>query len=67
MNCETSKELMMKYFDAEMDEAEEIQFRKHLRLAECSDEYNCMEAIFATLDEGGNRASDDFEAGVMDK
>ena len=25
MNCDTSKEFMMKYFDGEMDEAEEKQ------------------------------------------
>jgi predicted anti-sigma-YlaC factor YlaD len=69
MNCETSKELMMKYFDGEMDEAEEIQFREHLNACgECSDEFNCMEAIFATLDEKVEiEPPDDFEARVMDK
>ncbi|HEY8349133.1 MAG TPA: zf-HC2 domain-containing protein [Clostridiales bacterium] len=69
MNCDTSKELMMKYFDGEMDEAEEKQFREHLKACSgCSEEFGCMEAIFSTLDEKVEiEPPDDFEARVMDK
>lgn len=69
MNCDTSRELMMKYFDGEMDEAGEKQFREHLKTCgDCSDEFSCMEAIFASLDEKvGIEPPDDFEARVMDK
>jgi len=69
MNCDTSKEFMMKYFDGEMDEAEEKQFREHLKAcSDCSEEFGCMEAIFSTLDEKVEiEPPDDFEARVMDK
>ncbi|HOQ07120.1 MAG TPA: anti-sigma factor [Clostridiales bacterium] len=69
MNCDTSKDLMMKYFDGEMDEAEEKQFREHLKTCSgCRDEFSCMEAIFASLDEKVEiEPPDDFEARVMDK
>jgi predicted anti-sigma-YlaC factor YlaD len=69
VNCETSKELMMKYFDGELDEAGEIQFREHLKACgDCNAEFNCMEAIFKTLDVKVEiEPPDDFEARVMEK
>lgn len=69
MNCETSKELMMKYFDGEMDEAGEIQLREHLKVCrDCNDEFSCMGAIFTTLDAKVEiEPPEDFEARVMEK
>lgn len=59
----------MKYFDGELDEAGEIQFREHLKACgDCNAEFNCMEAIFKTLDVKVEiEPPDDFEARVMDK
>lgn len=69
MNCEMSKNYIMKYFDGELNDIEEVQFRQHLKSCSCcSDEFNCMEAIFATL--GAQKdiePPDNFEAMVMDK
>jgi predicted anti-sigma-YlaC factor YlaD len=69
MNCDISKEYMMKHFDGELNEAERVQFREHLEeCSECRDEFNCMKAIFTTLDTKAEiEPPDDFEARVMDK
>ena len=69
MNCETSKDYIMKYFDGELSEADEEQFRKHLRnCGECSDEFSYMEAIFTTLSINSEiEPPANFEASVMDK
>lgn len=69
MNCEKSKNYMMKYFDGEPNEADELQFRQHLQACDsCKDEYDQLEAIFTAL---GTKAEveppDNFEAMVMDK
>ncbi len=69
MNCEKSKNYMMKYFDGEPDEADELQFRQHLQACDgCKDEFNQLETIFTAL---GAKAEveppDNFEAMVMDK
>lgn len=69
MNCDTSKEYMMKYFDGETDIAEDIKFKEHLiNCCSCSDEFRCMEAIFSTLDNKEEiEPPADFESRVMDK
>ncbi len=69
MNCDTSKEYIMKHFDGELGEEESIQFREHLeKCSECNAEFNCMKAIFTTLDTKEEiEPPADFEARVMDK
>ncbi len=69
MNCETSKNYLMKYFDGELSESEKIQFTEHLEeCSECNAEFNCMKAIFTTLDTKAEiEPPADFEAKVMDK
>lgn len=69
MNCETSKEYIMKYFDGEHNDIEEAQFRQHLKTCvNCSEEFNCMEAIFTTLETKTDiEPPANFEAMVMDK
>lgn len=69
MNCETSKDYIMKHFDGELSEADEEQFRKHLRnCSECSDEFSYMEAIFTTLSVKAEiEPPANFEEMVMDK
>lgn len=69
MNCDTSKEFIMKHFDGELTETENIQFKEHLEnCSECNAEFNCMKAIFTTLDTKAEiEPPADFEAKVMDK
>jgi len=69
VNCEKSKECIMKYFDGELNDIEETQFREHLKnCISCSDEFNCMHAIFTTLDSQPEaEPPGNFEAMVMDR
>jgi|GEM_PF-627239 len=69
MNCEAAKEYIMKYFDGDQNGPEELQFRQHLKTcASCSEEFNCMEAIFRTLETKEEiEPPENFEALVMDK
>lgn len=69
MNCEMSKNYIMKYFDGEINDMEEVQFKQHLKSCRsCSDEFNCMESIFTSLEEQTDiKPPSNFEAMVMDK
>lgn len=69
MKCEISKNYIMKYFDGELNDMEEVQFRQHLKsCSSCSDEFNCMEAIFTTLEAQTDiEPPSNFEVMVMDK
>lgn len=69
MNCEAAKEYIMKYFDGERNESEELQFKQHLNTCtSCREEFNCMEAIFNNLETKEEiEPPDNFEALVMDK
>lgn len=69
MNCEMSKTYIMKYFDGELNDIEEVQFRQHLKsCSSCNDEFNCMETIFTTLEvQTDIEPPDNFESMVMDK
>lgn len=69
MNCDKSKDYMMKYFDGELSDIEEAQFRQHLNVCpDCDGEFRCMESIFTTLETKVEiEPPKDFEARVMDK
>lgn len=69
MNCDLSKERMMKYFDGELDGLEEVRLRQHLKNCKsCSDEFGCMESIFASLGKQPDiEPPSNFEAMVMEK
>lgn len=69
MNCEMSKEYIMKYFDGERNDIDEAQFKQHLKTCNsCNDEFNCMEEIFKTLETQTEiEPPDNFEAMVMEK
>ncbi len=69
MNCEISKEYMMKYFDGERNNIEEVHFRQHLAsCAQCSEEFNCMAEIFSSLETADTiEPPEGFEARVMEK
>lgn len=69
MNCDTSRDYLMKYFDGELSETEKVQFKQHLEsCSSCSDEFSCMEAIFTTLETKVDiEPPANFEAMVMNK
>ena len=69
MSCETSNDYLMKYFDGEINDLEEVQMRQHLKTcSKCNEEFNCMTEIFAALETSGTvDPPEDFEAGVMEK
>ncbi|NJD04259.1 MAG: hypothetical protein FIA99_17070 [Ruminiclostridium sp.] len=69
MNCEVSKDYMMKYFDGERNDIEEVRFRQHLKnCGKCSEEFNCMAEIFSSLETAGTiQPPEGFEARVMEK
>ncbi|NLV36939.1 MAG: hypothetical protein GXY17_09740 [Clostridiaceae bacterium] len=69
MNCEKSKDYMMKYFDGETNEADQLLFRQHLQdCSSCKDEYEQLEDIFTALETRTEvEPPDNFEAMVMDK
>lgn len=69
MNCEASKDNIMKYFDGELGDTELNQFKQHLKsCADCRDEFGSMEKVFKALEEKTEiEPPDDFEAAVMNK
>ena len=69
MNCEMSKNYMMKYFDGDRNDIEEVRFRQHLiNCSKCSEEFNCMAEIFVSLETADTvEPPEGFEASVMEK
>lgn len=69
MNCETTKDYIMKYFDGELSNIEEAQFRQHLKTCpDCGNEFHCMETIFTALEAKVElEPPADFETRVMDR
>jgi hypothetical protein len=69
MNCKMADNYMMKYFDGEINDIEDVQFRQHLKTCErCRQEYDCMVEIFATIESSATaEPPEDFEASVMEK
>jgi anti-sigma factor RsiW len=69
MNCQTSNDYIMKYFDGEINDLEEAQFRQHLKTCpKCSEEFNCMSEIFGSLETAETiEPPEGFEASVMEK
>lgn len=69
MNCQTSNDYIMKYFDGEINDIEEAQFRQHLKTCgKCSEEFKCMSEIFGTLEAADEvEPPEGFEASVMEK
>lgn len=69
MNCELSNEYLMKYFDGEINDIEDAQFKQHLKnCRKCCDEFNCMNEIFTSLEKANTvEPPEDFEARVMEK
>lgn len=69
MNCELSKDYIMKYFDGERNDIEEVQFKQHLKsCSSCNDEFSCMEEIFKAIETQTEvEPPANFEAMVMEK
>ena len=69
MNCQTSNDYIMKYFDGEINDIEEAQFRQHMKTCtKCSEEFSCMSEIFGSLEAANTvEPPEGFEASVMEK
>lgn len=69
MNCETSNELIMRYFDGEINDIEEAQLMQHLKACKtCNEEFRCMKEAFTALEAVSEiEPPEDFEVKVMDK
>lgn len=69
MNCQESYDYMMKYFDGDMNDIEQAQFRQHLKACKsCSENFESMSEIFGILkEESGVEPPLNFEAGVMQR
>ena len=69
MNCETSKDYIMKYFDGELNNIEEAQFKQHLKICpDCGSEFRCMQTIFTAIKTKAEiEPPADFETRVMDR
>ncbi len=70
MNCNTSNDLIMKYFDGTVNETERLQLMQHLKTCEkCSNEFDSLKDIFNCLEEEDNHIEPpaNFEEQVMAK
>lgn len=69
MKCSESQNHMMKFFDKEINDIEEAQFRQHLKTCtKCSEEFFSMRDIFADLEqETAIEPPEDFELQVMNR
>lgn len=69
MNCEMSKDYIMKYFDKDINDIESAQLKQHLQVCRrCSEEFNSMSKIFGLLEkEGMIEPPQGFEMKVMEK
>jgi len=69
MNCKDSNDNVMKFFDKNCNDIENIQFRQHLKSCKkCSEDFEKMDEIFNFLQEDGIvEPPEDFETEVMGK
>ncbi|HHW48711.1 MAG TPA: hypothetical protein GXX14_08870 [Clostridiaceae bacterium] len=69
MNCEQSQELMMKYFDGNLNDIESRQFKQHLVVCgKCNEDFKKLDSILNSLENAAiAEPPQDFEANVMEK
>mgnify|MGYP000889325232 CR=1 FL=1 len=69
MNCETSRDLIIKYFDGELSDVEEAQLKQHFKSCQsCREEFDTTKEIMNELEmQVGIEPPSDFEAKVMKK
>jgi predicted anti-sigma-YlaC factor YlaD len=69
MNCEISNDLIMKYFDGDINDIESAQLKQHLKTCgPCSTDFKNMSDIFGVLERGNPiEPPQNFEAQVMSK
>jgi len=68
MNCERSQELMMKYFDGDINDIENQQFKQHLTICEkCREDFEQLGSIFNSIKDATDvEPPENFEANVME-
>lgn len=69
MNCITSNDLIMKYYDGGANDLEKAQLKQHLKTCKkCSEEFESLKEIFNCLQEDNQiEPPKDFEEQVMKK
>ncbi len=69
MNCNTSSDSMMRYFDGNINDIEKLQMKQHLKSCKkCREEFESLNEIFNCLEkENQIEPPMDFEAQVMQK
>lgn len=69
MKCSESQNYMMKFFDREINDIEEAQFKQHLKTCtKCSQEFLSMRDIFADMEQDtAIEPPEDFELQVMNR
>lgn len=69
MKCVDSKNYIMKFFDRELNDIEEIQLKQHLKTCNCcSEEFNTLKEIFDIVEQdSGIEPPEDFELQVMSR
>ncbi|HEX2925431.1 MAG TPA: zf-HC2 domain-containing protein [Ruminiclostridium sp.] len=69
MNCNQSQNLMMKYFDRDLNDIEEAQLKQHLKsCSNCSEEFSNFKQIFTEIEQDPEiEPPEDFELQVMDR
>lgn len=67
MKCEDSQNLIMKYFDRELNDIEEAQMKQHIKnCKKCRDEFESLREIFSVVElETEIEPPEDFERQVM--
>lgn len=67
MKCVDSQNLIMKFFDRELNDIEEAQLKQHLKTCKkCSENFNSLKEIFNIVEQDpGIEPPEDFEAQVM--
>jgi len=69
MNCEQSQELMMKYFDGNLNDIENQKFKQHLMMCEkCREDFEQLDGILNSIGDAiAVEPPQDFEENVMEK
>jgi hypothetical protein len=67
MKCNDSQNLIMKYFDRELNDIEDAQLKQHIRVCKhCSDEFESLKEIFNAVEQQQDiEPPEDFERQVM--
>lgn len=69
MKCNESRDYMMKFFDKNINDIEEAQFKQHIKsCTKCSEEFSALREIFSEIEQDSAiEPPEDFELQVMSR